>query len=132
MNPRFSVLKTLREAIDGRSVKPEYLLNLVDLGTDKLQQSTLNLSTGEQQRLAIARALAVNPKVLVCDEITSGLDTQRSNHVLKTLQHLRRELGIAVLFITHDEVLGANNAVARCEYLCDRGWGDRLIKWQCC
>ncbi len=110
MNPTFTVLKTLSEAIGSRSVTPEYLLGLVDLGIDKLHQSTLSLSTGEQQRLAIARALAVKPKVLVCDEITSGLDTQRSSHILKTLHHLRKELGIAVLFITHDERLARQHA----------------------
>ena len=113
MNPRFTVLKTLQEAINGRSVSPEYLLSLVDLGAEKLEQNTLSLSTGEQQRLAIARALAVNPTVLVCDEITSGLDTQRSHHVLSTLHQLRKDLGIAVLFITHDELLAERHANRR-------------------
>lgn len=110
MNPKFTVAKTLLEAIGTRSIDPAYLLELVDLGVEKLKQSALTLSTGEQQRLAIARALAVEPKVLVCDEITSGLDTHRSLHVLSTLHRLRKELGIAVLFITHDEYLAARHA----------------------
>jgi len=110
MNPTFSVLKTLKEAIGPRRISPEELLELVGLSTDKLQQNTLTLSTGEQQRLAIARALAVGPKVLVCDEITSGLDTGRAQHILSMLHRLRKELGLAILFITHDSALAESHA----------------------
>lgn len=110
MNPKFSVSKTLNETVGARSITPEKLLELVGLSTHKLQQNTLTLSTGEQQRLAIARALAVVPKVLVCDEITSGLDTGRAQHILSMLHRLRKELGLAILFITHDEELAETHA----------------------
>jgi peptide/nickel transport system ATP-binding protein len=60
------------------------------------------LSGGQRQRVAFARSTIVPPELLLCDEPTSALDASLAAAVLNLLQHLRRELGMAVMFVTHD------------------------------
>ena len=76
------------------------LLELVGL-PDKADAYPAQLSGGQKQRIAIARALATDPKVLLCDEATSALDPNTTRAVLQLIQQINRELGITVVIITH-------------------------------
>ena len=77
------------------------LLALVGL-SDKAGAYPVQLSGGQKQRIAIARALASDPKVLLCDEATSALDPQTTRSILELLKKLNRELGVTVVIITHE------------------------------
>ena len=76
------------------------LLELVGL-PDKANAYPAQLSGGQKQRIAIARALATDPKVLLCDEATSALDPNTTHAILQLIQKINRELGITVVVITH-------------------------------
>lgn len=76
------------------------LLELVGL-PDKADAYPAQLSGGQKQRIAIARALATDPKVLLCDEATSALDPNTTHSILQLIQQINRELGITVVVITH-------------------------------
>lgn len=77
------------------------LLKVVGLA-DKEKSYPVQLSGGQQQRIAIARALATNPKVLLCDEATSALDPQTTQSILQLLRELNRKLGLTIVLITHE------------------------------
>ena len=76
------------------------LLEVVGL-PDKANAYPAQLSGGQQQRIAIARALATNPKVLLCDEATSALDPKTTHQVLQLIREINQKLGITVIIITH-------------------------------
>ena len=80
--------------------KARQLLELVGL-PDKAQAYPAQLSGGQQQRIAIARALATNPKVLLCDEATSALDPKTTHDILSLIRDINQRLGITVIIITH-------------------------------
>lgn len=84
---------------------PEEALALVDLA-DRMDHFPAQLSGGEQQRIAIARAVAKNPDVLLCDEPTGALDSKTGIVVLKALQKVNQSLGTATVLITHNVVIG--------------------------
>lgn len=80
--------------------KAEELLEIVGL-PDKANSYPAQLSGGQQQRIAIARALATNPKVLLCDEATSALDPKTTHSILELIRSINKKLGITVIIITH-------------------------------
>lgn len=86
-----------KEAAKARATE---LLKLVGL-PDKAKAYPAQLSGGQQQRIAIARALATNPKVLLCDEATSALDPNTTHAILELIRDINKKLGITVIIITH-------------------------------
>jgi len=78
------------------------LLERVHLPTDCADRLPTQLSGGQKQRVCIARALAAQPDLLICDEVTAALDPIVAAHTLELLREVQRETGIAILFITHD------------------------------
>lgn len=92
-------LQICKDPLDAKKV-----LEDVELG-DRLDNFPAQLSGGEQQRVSIARALAKNPKLLLCDEPTGALDYNTGKAILKLLQNMCRERGMTVIVITHNQAL---------------------------
>lgn len=93
------VLQICKTPLDAQEVLQEVGLS------DRLNNFPAQLSGGEQQRVSIARALAKNPKLLLCDEPTGALDYQTGKAILKLLQDMCREKGMTVIVITHNSAL---------------------------
>lgn len=87
---------------DARRRRVGDLLEQVGLRRDHAQRYPYEFSGGQRQRIAIARAIAVEPKLIVADEAVSALDVSTQNQVIGLLERLSRELGVAYLFIAHD------------------------------
>ena len=109
LDPRMRVRAILAEP---RGLDPAELLRTVELGPELLHRYPHQLSAGQAQRVALARALATGPALLVADEAFSALDVSLQAQLANLLLELRRTLGVACLFITHDLRLAA--------WLCDR------------
>ena len=92
-------LQICRDPLDARKVLEEVGL------VDRLNNFPAQLSGGEQQRVSIARALAKNPKLLLCDEPTGALDYNTGKSILKLLQNMCRERGMTVIVITHNQAI---------------------------
>ena len=86
---------------DKATARARELLELVGL-PDKADAYPAQLSGGQKQRIAIARALATNPKVLLCDEATSALDPNTTRSILELLRQINRDLGVTIIIITHE------------------------------
>ncbi|MDO5299520.1 MAG: ATP-binding cassette domain-containing protein [Clostridia bacterium] len=111
LNPRMTVSDIVGEPLDvhhlyankrERADKIAHLLNLVGLNSDHARRYAHEFSGGQRQRIGIARALAVEPKFIVCDEPVSALDVSIQAQVINTFEELQQQLGIAYLFIAHD------------------------------
>ena len=111
MNPRMLVGDIIAEGISAlhpkvssnqRKTKIRQLLQQVDLPEDSAQRYPHEFSGGQRQRICIARALAVDPKLIVCDEPTSALDVSVQAQIILLLKALQKEQGVSYLFITHD------------------------------
>jgi peptide/nickel transport system ATP-binding protein len=120
LNPRLTVGQMLGEVLSvhgiarGESARRriEELLDVVGLNREYFNRYPHEFSGGQRQRIGIARALAVNPKFIICDEPVSALDVSIQSQIINLLKDLQRELGLTYLFIAHD--------LSVVEYISDR------------
>lgn len=118
-DPRLKIGKSIDELLKNKKIPPEIrkqkiveLLNLVGLDEQYIDKYPKELSGGQCQRAAIAKALSTEPSILICDEVTSALDVSIQGQVLSLLKELREKKQMTYLFICHD--------LALVELLCDR------------
>ncbi len=110
LNPRRTIGHIIRQPLElfGKASNAENdrkvgeMLDRVSLSASYMERYPEQLSGGERQRVAIARALVCDPSVLVCDEVTSALDVSVQAAIVELLGHLQRDLGLAMLFVTHN------------------------------
>ncbi len=138
LNPRMRVFEMLEEGLTAlrpemdaaaRRARLERLADQVGLRRESLDRYPHEFSGGQRQRIAIARALAVQPKLIVCDEPTSALDVSVQAQILNLLETLQRELGLSYLFITHNigvvEYIADEVAVMQAGRIVEQGSSER-------
>ena len=140
LNPRLPIGQSIGEPLLLRKIakgadlnrRVEDLLDQVHLAKSMRNRYPHELSGGQRQRVGIARALALNPKLLVADEPTSALDVSVQAKVLELFQELQREHGFACLFISHDlavvEILSSRIAVMHDGRLVEQGSRDQILR----
>jgi peptide/nickel transport system ATP-binding protein len=110
LNPRHKVRKIIGRPLSfyfgmkgkEREKRILELLDMIELPAEYIERVPSELSGGEKQRLCIARALAAQPELIICDEVTSALDQLVADEMVKLLQQLQNKLDVSYLFITHD------------------------------
>jgi ABC-type glutathione transport system ATPase component len=140
LNPRWSVLEILVEPfiLQRKFTREEMiqhansLLERVGLSPDIMQRPPTELSGGQRQRLAIARALALEPKLLILDEALSALDCSVQAQIANLLMELQSSLGMTYLFITHDLPMAAHLAdeiaVMNCGRIVEQGPAEKVLQ----
>jgi len=105
LNPRntvFEIVATPLLAKGASTEKAKKMLDLVGLSNADLNKFPHAFSGGQRQRIGLARALVLEPRILICDEITSALDVSVQAQILHLLNDLRKELNLSLIFISHD------------------------------
>ena len=111
LDPRMTVGEIIREPMDihkiydtkeERTKRVQELLQIVGLKPDHIRRYPHEFSGGQRQRIGIARALALNPEFIVCDEPISALDVSIQAQVINLLEKIQKEMDVAYLFIAHD------------------------------
>ncbi|MFN3603902.1 MAG: ABC transporter ATP-binding protein [Leptonema sp. (in: bacteria)] len=110
LNPKHKIKKILSSGLllhklvtpNYLNEKLEYILSLVHLNKNILERYPFELSGGQRQRIGIARAISLDPEILICDEITSALDVSVQAYIINVLFELKEKLNLTILFITHD------------------------------
>ncbi len=118
LNPRHTISEILGRPLTfyhdlkggERGDRVKELLEMVELPADFAARHPAELSGGQKQRIGIARALAADPEVILCDEVTSALDTVVGAAVIELLRNLQKKLGVAYVFISHDLAVVADVA----------------------
>lgn len=149
LNPRMRIVDIIEEGMNALNIendskashaerlsgtdrnKVDKLLDSVGLSPETKWRYPHEFSGGQRQRIAIARALAVNPKLIVCDEPTSALDVSVQAQILNLLKELQNNLGLAYLFITHNisvvEYIADEVAVMYLGRIVERGSVDEVL-----
>ncbi|MBY6996431.1 ABC transporter ATP-binding protein [Clostridium botulinum] len=121
LNPNIKIIDSLMEPLDNYFIqlskeekinKIENIIGFAKLDKDILEKYPSSISGGERQRINICRALLLEPKLLVCDEIISSLDVCTQVSIMSMIKELRKKSNTAILFISHD--------ISVVDYLCDK------------
>ncbi|MCH7732274.1 MAG: ATP-binding cassette domain-containing protein [Candidatus Marinimicrobia bacterium] len=139
LNPRMTVGNAISEVLKYHRIVPKdkilqrvkALFRMVELSPDLIFNYPHQFSGGQRQRIGIARALAVNPELIICDEVVSALDVSIQAQIINLLKRLQIDQGIAYLFISHDlavvRQIAHRIAVLYCGRIVEIGRTDEII-----